>query len=299
MHSSLPQMLAGFAPELSRSTLNMTNNLTELTESQSVKSAIKANWEAYHYCLAQSPNVELSIGRYLTWLMTDLPDHFMNLVVCHQLPLEGLDDLIESTLIRFKAMNITRLSWLTRVELLSANLNQVLLAHGLKFSDSFAAEMAVELATLPDEWPSRPGLRIVRVEDEHTLRQWIHIASVGFKIDEKFEQVWYDFFAEAIFEARFQTYLALLDGKPVGTSQLFTSEGVAGIYNVTCMPEARGQGIGSAITLAPLLRARELGYQIGVLQASQKGYNVYRRLGFQDFGKLSLYLWENDRANAN
>jgi predicted acetyltransferase len=70
---------------------------------------------------------------------------------------------------------------------------------------------------------------------------------------------------------------------------------VAGIYNVTCIPEARGQGIGSAITLAPLLKARELGYQIGILQASQRGYNVYRRLGFQDFGKLSLYLWENDR----
>jgi hypothetical protein len=49
-------------------------------------------------------------------------------------------------------------------------------------------------------------------------------------------------------------------------------------------------------TGSPLLRARELGYQIGVLQASQMGYNVYRRLGFQDFGKLSLYLWDNDRS---
>ena len=277
----------------------MRNILTELSENESVKSAIKANWEAHHYCLAQSPNVELSIGRYLTWLMTDLPDHFMNLVVCHQLPLEGLDDLIESTLFRFKSMNVARLSWLTRAELLSANINKVLLAHGLKFRDSFAAEMAVDLATLPDELPTHPGLRIVRVDDEHTLRQWIHIASIGFNISEEFEKVWYDFFVDAIFEARFQTYLALLDGKPVGTSQLFFSEGVAGIYNVTCMPEARGQGIGSAITLAPLLKAREMGYQIGVLQASQKGYNVYRRLGFQDFGKLSLYLWEYDRGSAN
>ncbi|HET9909132.1 MAG TPA: GNAT family N-acetyltransferase [Anaerolineales bacterium] len=297
MNRSSLQMLAGFAPELSRSTLNMTNDLSELAERKSVKAAIKANWEAYHYCLAQSPNVELSVGRYLTWLMTDLPDHFMNLVVCHQLPLEGLDDLIESTLIRFKSMNIRRLSWLTRADPLSVNINQVLLAHGLKFSDSFAAEMAVDLSLLPGCLPTNPGLRIVRVDDEQTLRQWIHIASVGFRIDEKFEQVWYDFFVDAIFEPRFQTYLALLDGKPVGTSQLFLSEGVAGIYNITCLPEARGQGIGSAITLAPLLRARELGYQIGVLQASLNGYNVYRRLGFQDFGKLSLYLWENDRGS--
>jgi GNAT superfamily N-acetyltransferase len=158
--------------------------------------------------------------------------------------------------------------------------------------------MAVDLSLLTDDLPIQPDLRIVTVDDEAALKQWIHVASVGFSVSEKFEKVWYDFFVDAIFDARFQTYLALLDGKPVGTSQLFLSEGAAGIYNVTCIPEARGQGIGSAITLAPLLEARQRGYQIGILQASQKGYNVYRRLGFQDFGRLSLYLWENDRSVA-
>ena len=91
----------------------MKNILTELSGRKSVKSAIKANWEAYHYCLAQSPSVELSIGRYLTWLITNLPDHFMNLVVCNQLPSEGVDDLIENALIHFQSMNIRKLSWLT------------------------------------------------------------------------------------------------------------------------------------------------------------------------------------------
>jgi len=270
--------------------------LTELSENESVKSAIKANWEAYHYCLAQSPRVELSIGRYLTWLMTDLPDHFMNMVVCHQLPSEGAGDLIETALARFRSMNIKKFSWLAHECVPFDQINDALLEHGLTFSGSFATEMAIDLSSLVDDPPVNPDLRIVPIDDGDMLRQWIHIASVGFKINEQFEQAWYDFFAEAIFETRFQTYLALLNGKPVGTSQLFLSEGAAGIYNVTCLPEARGQGIGSAVTLAPLLKARELGYQIGVLQASQKGYNIYRRLGFQDFGKLSLYLWENDRG---
>ena len=105
------------------------------------------------------------------------------------------------------------------------------------------------------------------------------------------------FFTDAIFNPQFRTYLALSNGNPVGTLQLFLSKGVAGIYHVTCIPEARGQGIGSAVALAPLVDALQMGYRIGILQASKGGYNVYRRLGFQDFGNLSVYLWENNRSS--
>jgi GNAT superfamily N-acetyltransferase len=294
MNSSSLQMLAGFAPELSLSAFSVKNVVSQPSGRKSVKSAIKANWEAYHYCLGRSPKVELSIGRYLTWLMTDLPDFFMNLVVSTRLPSEDADELIESALAHFKSMSIRKLSWLAHEGVPSTETSTALLAHGLTFRESYATEMAVNLSTLPEEQPIHPDLRIVPVVDGYALRQWIHVASIGFKIGEKFEQVWYDFFVDAIFSPQFRTYLALLDGKPVGTSQLFLSEGVAGIYNVTCIPEVRGQGIGSAVTLAPLLKAREMGYRIGILQASKQGYSVYRRLGFQDFGNLSLYLWEND-----
>lgn len=272
----------------------MKNIISELTGERSIKGAINANWQAYHYCLGHSSSVELSIGRYLTWLITKLPDHFMNLVVCNQLPPEGVDDLIESALSHFRLMNIGKLSWMVHKGVQSSEMNKALLAHGLTFRESFATEMAVNLQSLPWDLPEHPGLRIVPVVDAITLMQWIHIASIGFRIGEEFKKVWYDLFVNAIFDAPFRTYLALLNGKPVATSQLFLSEGVAGIYNVTCIPEARGQGIGSIITLAPLLKARKLGYRVGILQASQRGYSMYRRLGFQDFGNLSLYLWEDE-----
>jgi GNAT superfamily N-acetyltransferase len=272
----------------------MKNILNELSGRKSVKTIIEANWEAYHYCLGRSLNVELSIGRYLTWLMTNLPDHFMNLVVCTQLPPKGADELIEGALFHFKSMNIRKLSWLAHEGVSSTKVYETLLAHGLTFRESFATEMAINLSSLPKALPIHPDLKIIQVVDECTLRQWIQVACIGFRIDEKFEKVWHDFFVDAIFNPQFRTYLALLDGKPVGTSQLFLSEGVAGIYNVTCIPEARGRGIGSAVTLAPLREARRMGYRVGVLQASKQGYSVYRRLGFQEFGKLSVYLWEND-----
>jgi len=271
------------------------NILSDLSAEKSVKAAIKANWENYHYCLGRSPSVELSIGRYLTWLITSMPDHFMNLVVCTQLPPEGTEQLIQSALAHFKELNITKLSWLAQEGVPAAKIKKVLIAHGLRFSESFATEMAADLSLLPESLPTLgPGLRIVPVVEGEALRQWIHVASIGFGVREEFEQAWYDFFVDAVFDTRFRTYLALLNGRPVATSQLFLSEGVAGIYNVTCLPEARGKGIGSAVTLAPLLEARERGYRIGILQASTLGYSVYRRLGFQDFGKLSVYLWEHD-----
>ena len=157
MNSSSLQMLAGFVPELSLSTFNMKNILTELSGRKSMKFAIRANWEAYHYCLAQSPSVELSIGRYLTWLITDLPDHFMNLVVCNLLPPQGVDDLIESALVHFRSMKIRKLSWLTQMGVPFAEFNKVLLAHGLKFRGSFATEMAVDISLLRDDLLTHPA----------------------------------------------------------------------------------------------------------------------------------------------
>ena len=277
----------------------MNDIVSDLSDTRLIKTVIKANWENYHYCLGRSPTVELSVGKYLTWLVTNMPDHFMNLVVCTELPAEGINELIENALSHFRSLNITRLSWLTEEGVPAIEIKKHLEAYGLTFRESFATEMAADLMGLPEKTSIPNGLRIVPVEDEATLRQWIHVASLGFGVPTDVEDIWYGFFAEAVCERPFRTYLALLNGEPVGTSQLFTSAGVAGIYNVTCIPQARGRGIGAAITLAPLLEARKMGYRVGILQASSMGYKVYQRLGFHDFGKLSVYLWEQDQKTAS
>jgi len=271
----------------------MEEILKDLSSDRLVKKAIKTNWENYHYCLGQSPSVELSVGRYLTWFITNMPDHFMNLVVCTGLPSRGANELIDSALAHFRALKIKKLTWLAREGVPSARLKKCLLARGLMFAESYGTEMAVDLTSVPETLPGPAGLRIVPVEAGEPLRQWIHVASIGFGVPEEFEEVWYEFFATAILELPFWTYLALLNDQPVATSQLFLSAGVAGIYNVTCLPKARGHGIGAAITQTALLDARDTGYRVGILQASDLGYPVYRRLGFQDYGGLSVYLWDD------
>jgi len=61
---------------------------------------------------------------------------------------------------------------------------------------------------------------------------------------------------------------------------------------VATAPEARGQGIGAAITLIAYDEARQLGYQHGVLFGTPLGIPVYQRIGFRHVGAtISRYLW--------
>ena len=85
----------------------------DLSDTKLVKTVIKANWENYHYCLERSRSMELSVGKYLTWLVTNMPDHFLNPIVYTELPHGEIDELIENAFTHFISPNIKKLSWLT------------------------------------------------------------------------------------------------------------------------------------------------------------------------------------------
>lgn len=91
-------------------------------------------------------------------------------------------------------------------------------------------------------------------------------------------------------DAPVQYFWILKDERPVCTSLVFLHNGVAGIYGVATLPEERGKGLGAFATAEPLRRAHALGYRVGVLQASEDGHPVYKRLGFADFGEVALYV---------
>ena len=255
--------------------------------------AIKANWADFYSYLGRSPRAEFFVGQYLTWFLTGIPDSFLNVVLRTQLPSGHTGEIIDEALAHFRLRNVKWLSWWAETDPQRMDLDRHLVTHGLTFKEG-GTGMAADLMALNEDLCTPAGLTIIPVEDKATLKQWIHVTSLGFGIPGHGEKRWFDLLNDLGFEMPARSYLAFLKKQPVGTSQLFLSAGVAGIYNVTCLPELRQQGIGAAITLAPLLDARRMGYRISILQASHLGYKVYRRLGFQEYSKLNNYLWENE-----
>jgi GNAT superfamily N-acetyltransferase len=89
-------------------------------------------------------------------------------------------------------------------------------------------------------------------------------------------------------------FLASEQGKPVGTSLVVVSGRAAGIFSVATAPEARGRVVGALVTDVALRAAREASHRIAILESSQMGYNVYRRLGFEEYCQIGHYAWTGE-----
>jgi ribosomal protein S18 acetylase RimI-like enzyme len=85
---------------------------------------------------------------------------------------------------------------------------------------------------------------------------------------------------------------SVTDGQRVlGVAQGLIDDGVVLVANVAVREEARGRGIGTAVTAAVLAAAQERGATDAVLVSSELGHSVYGGLGFVDVGTRSTWEW--------
>lgn len=249
----------------------------------------------YRAACANMPECELAEDRESFTVLTGLPLAIANVVGRVDWgPTRSPEETrarIAATLARFKARGVPAL-WLVWPSTRPAGLGEALVAYGLARGGDQPG-MALELAAWSADVFPMAGARIRQVTDADLLETWMASMVTGFGFPEDMRAGMRTLCAGMGYAPPFSHYLAYLDDAPVATATLLCADGVAGIYNVATLPEARGRGIGSAITAAALRVGRELGCHTAILSASTMGEPVYRRLGFAECCRLESYIWQS------
>jgi len=135
------------------------------------------------------------------------------------------------------------------------------------------------------------GLRIERARTEARVREFAETLAALADPPDPTVVRFYERASPALLgpESPLWLYVGNVGEEPVASAELTVGGGVVGLYNISTRSAHRGKGIGTAMTLQPLLDAREAGFETAVLQASEEGFPIYSRLGFEVTGSFTEY----------
>lgn len=201
---------------------------------------------------------------------------------------EQTEKKVEEVIEYFKERNLPFV-WYTGVLTKSLNLTDLLVSkYGfIKFE---LPGMYINVKDLPKSVDIE-DFEIIRIENKDQLEVWDKVLLESYHVPEDSALGFFPHYLKHKYKDNYSAFLGYYKGKPVAVSLVFYSRGVAGIYAVGNIEKARGRGIGTAITLAAATEPKEKGYEIVILHASEMGYNVYKRMGFEKVSNVYNLFW--------
>jgi GNAT superfamily N-acetyltransferase len=253
--------------------------------------AIEENGAGFLLALGRAAGAEERDDGRVRWVIGNCPINYHNAVVAADLSVGEADGVIGESMESMRARGVPG-SWHVGPSMRPPDLGRRLSAAGFEHGGDDIG-MSVDIPALPGRGPVPRGFAVERVRDEDGLALWVETLGSGFGegpveaewVGEMYRRLGYDD------RSPWRHYVGMLGVGVVATSTMFLGAGAAGIYFVFTAEGARRRGIGAAMTLAPLLEARELGYRVGVLGSSEMGRPVYRRLGFEERCRIGVYEW--------
>ncbi len=140
--------------------------------------------------------------------------------------------------------------------------------------------------------PLTEGLTIKKVDDIESFADWGHLMAISFGLTDGVKNNFIKKYAGLFLDNDIsgKHYLCYLNDKPVGTSTVYISDGVAGIYNITTAPEARGKGVGDTVTRMAMIAGKEKGCAFATLQATKMGKPVYEKIGYESGELVEVFV---------
>ena len=257
-----------------------------------VVEALEANQWALFRTVAHRGGAEWMEDAEVMWTVTELPLAAFNGVLRTTVDPGRADATIDDVTATLSSRGMPW-SWYVGPATLPLDLPDRLRAKGFEQTDVLPGMAAPIDAAGPGVAPlsAAEGLRFEEVREEPSLEAFLTLMSVAFEmpagIAERFLRL-VDL-ATSGENPPMTNFVALDDGEPVACGSLVMAAGVAGLYNIGVPPERRGQGIGGAMTAALMAEGAARGARTAVLWSSAAGLACYRRLGFEERCRLTLY----------
>jgi ribosomal protein S18 acetylase RimI-like enzyme len=249
--------------------------------------AIESNLADYWLAMGENPKGEIHDNDSVRWEYSGGP--YFNRVVTAELDQSEAEQKIEEVVREFAARRAA-ITWLVGPSATPGDLGERLTQHGFNQYEVWKG-MARDLTSLGSSPELSPDIHWVLVHDVASRKDWLHVISRSYDLPRSARELLYEsvLAAEGSNPNSWLHNLAYLDGKPVAASTLFVSNETAGIYLVATLPEARGKGLGTAVTWRALVQARELGCMLAVLQSTEMAQGIYEKLGFRTYCDISVY----------
>ncbi|MET1231353.1 MAG: GNAT family N-acetyltransferase [Candidatus Limnocylindrales bacterium] len=135
---------------------------------------------------------------------------------------------------------------------------------------------------------------IHRVTDAAGLEDHIRAAASGFEMDADLVRMIMAGTLDAGDTAH--VYVGYTDGQPVTSGLGLRTGRTIGVYNIATVPEVRKRGYGAAMTTRIVDDAVAAGCDVAVLQASEMGFAIYKRLGYRTVVEYMAYVDPAARA---
>ena len=269
---------------------------TDLTD-RGLIDAIEADQVANRILDPEIP-VEAHLDPDISWGLAPMADTFRNVVLGARLAEETAEARIEEIAEAYLGRG-TGFVWWVGPSDTPANLGARLAEAGLTL-EGVAPAMAADLADVPLDEAPPPELEVVPVTDPATLEEFLEVIAADWlewtggeytAVQLRTLDAWRREIPPRLADEPVPLrWIGRVDGSVVATSRVSIGAGVAGLYAISTLAAFRGRGFGRALTIAALRAASTLGHRIGVLQSSDLGFGVYRRLGFRELFTYEVWV---------
>ena len=253
-------------------------------------SVLTACEEAIAQMYLRLPGFDALLAEDVTLASVGVPVPWLNQASGARFTAETADARIDEVIAWYDAHGVP-FAWELGPRDQPADLDARLFAHGLVVDDDAHSGMAASLLSglPPLDLPTGVTFQIVR--DPDAFHDWMDVFAAGFEMPPDVISAFSKFallgFGD---ELPYRVVLARIADRPVATALGFLAGGGAVILNVATIPEFRRRGLGRAVTLAAMHTCAEFGASVAVLQSSEMGCELYRRLGFEEFGRYRSFV---------